>query len=500
MRTKKFFYNSLSTAVLQVFTLIAGLIVPRLMIITYGSEINGLVSSISQFISYFILVEAGLSSAAVYALYKPLAEKNQEKINAIVSAANRFYIIAGFIFVSLVIVFSILYPIFINSEALTPFYIGLLVLILGTSGALDFFTMAKYRVLLTADQKVYILSLASILAITINTIIIVILANLNVNVVLLRFAALFSVFTRTIILHFYVKLNYKEINYKSKPDNQSLNKRWDALFLQTLGVIHVGTPVIIATIFLSLQHVSIYAVFNIVIAGLAGILGIFISGLSASFGDVIAKKELDILQRSYKQFEFMYYMILTFFYSCTFILIMPFINIYTAGVDINYNLPVIGFLITLNALLHNIKTPQGMLIISAGMFKETRWRTTTQGLIAIIVGIIGVQFLGLAGILLGSITSNIYRIIDLLFFVPKHITKINYSYSLLRIIRVLLSVLLIVLIISFIKYHPQNYLQWLFMAIYTGAISLLVIIIINYIFDKKIFISTMKKIATVFKR
>ena len=64
-RTKKFLYNSISTAFYQMVVMIAGFITPRFMLINYGSEINGLVSSINQFITYFNLVEAGLGSAAV---------------------------------------------------------------------------------------------------------------------------------------------------------------------------------------------------------------------------------------------------------------------------------------------------------------------------------------------------------------------------------------------------------------------------------------------------
>ena len=297
-----------------------------------------------------------------------------------------------------------------------------------------------------------------------------------------------------------MKINYRFINYKANPINQALDKRWDALYLQILGVIHQGTPVIIATLFLSLHYVSIYSVFNMVIAGIGGLLGIFISGLSASFGDVIAKKEEKVLQKAYKQFEFTYYMIITFFYSCTFTLIMPFIRLYTAGADINYNLPVIGFLITLNGLAYNLKTPQGMLVISAGMFKETRWRTTTQGLIAVIGGVIGAQFWGLAGILLGSIASNIYRDIDLLFFVPKYITKLNYKYSLIRMIRVFFSVALIVFVSSFIKYQINNYTQWIIMGFCVSIISVTITLLVNFIFDRNLFINSFKRIFSVFKR
>ena len=91
-RTKRFLFNSLTAALLQVFTVAAGFIIPRIILVNYGSEINGLVTSITQFIAYFNLVEAGLAGAAVYALYKPLADKDHKSINAVLSATNKFYI------------------------------------------------------------------------------------------------------------------------------------------------------------------------------------------------------------------------------------------------------------------------------------------------------------------------------------------------------------------------------------------------------------------------
>lgn len=75
-RTKKFTLNSFAAAINQIVIMIVGFITPRVMISTYGSEVNGLVSSLSQFISYISLVEAGIGGAAIYSLYKPLAEKN----------------------------------------------------------------------------------------------------------------------------------------------------------------------------------------------------------------------------------------------------------------------------------------------------------------------------------------------------------------------------------------------------------------------------------------
>ncbi len=488
-RTKKFFYNSLTTAIFQIVLFIAGLITPRIMLKYYGSEVNGLVSSINQFINYFRLVEAGLSGAAIYSLYKPLANKNYDDVNSVVSATRKFYIQSGYIFVALTFVMSIIYPIYIKSDTLLSTEVGILVLILGVNGALDFFTLSKYRVLLTADQKTYVISLSSMVYTIINTIIIVVLGMMQVNIVILRFVALLSIFLRSFILMVYVKRNYKYLDYKAKPNTKALDKRWDALYLQILGVVHTGAPVVILTLVnKDLKLISVYAIFNMVMAGINGVLEIFKSGLSASFGDVIARGETKVLQKSYTEFEYSYYALITIVYSISFIMIMPFIRIYTSGItDINYNVPLLGFLFVLNGLLYNIKTPQGMLVISAGMYKETRVQVTIQGLITVVFGFILAPFIGIYGVLIASIVSNIYRDIDLMFFIPKHVTKLPVINTAKRIFLVLFSTTFIYLPFIMINISTSGYIQWLIYAIIVGIYVCIVVLIISLIFDRKTF-------------
>lgn len=485
-RTKKFMYNTVTTAIYQVVVLLVGLITPRVFLKAYGSEVNGLVTSINQFITYFNLVEAGLAGAAVYALYKPLAEKNYLKINSIVSAAKNFYMKAGYIFVTLVIAMAIIYPIFIKTAVLDHFEVGLLVLVLGVNGVLEFFTLSKYRVLLTADQKTYIISLSSIAYIVLNTIIVIVLANLKVNIVVLKTVAIVAILLRSIILMTYVKRKYKYINYKEKPDNKSMDKRWDALYLQVLTAVQNGAPVILTTIFTSLKEVSVYSIYNMVISGINGVLSIFTSGLSASFGDVIARKEYDTLKKTYSEFEFAYYALITLVYAVSMIMILPFVKIYTEGIqDANYLVPAVAFLITLNGLLYNVKTPQGMLVISAGLYKETRVRTTIQALIIVIGGIILTPLFGLIGVLIASCISNLYRDIDLIFYIPKNVTKLPVMETIKRIILMILNVLLIVVpCIALIDINPDNYLQWAIFAICIVIYAIIIIIINAMIFER----------------
>lgn len=58
MRSRKALKNILSSLFLQFITMICGLILPRAIIGKYGSNVNGLITSITQFLTYITLLES----------------------------------------------------------------------------------------------------------------------------------------------------------------------------------------------------------------------------------------------------------------------------------------------------------------------------------------------------------------------------------------------------------------------------------------------------------
>lgn len=478
---------------MQIVATVVGIILPRVMLSCYGSEINGLISSITQFISYFSLVEAGLANAAIYALFKPIAEKNQEEMNIVLSTTKKMYYFVGYIFILLVLALSLIYPFFVKTNILDKTNIFFLVLAIGCSGAIDFFSLAKYKVLLSADQKSYMISIGTIIYYLINTTIIIVLAKLGMNIAIVKFVALIAVVFRSIILYIYVKKRYGNINYNAKKDKTKLEKRWDALYLQILGAIQQGAPVIILTFFTNLISVSIYSIYNMVLIGINGILSVFISGLSSSFGDIIIRKEQEKLKKTTEEFEYIYYNLLTLVYPISLVMIMPFIKLYTEGItDVNYNIPLVGILFVINGLLYNIKTPQGMLVISAGMYKETKIQTTIQGLIIVVIGIPLTILYGLPGIIIASILSNLYRVIDLLIFIPKRLTKTPIINTLKKQIKIFIIGTLICIIGFNLPLKINNYFEWTFFATILMVISCIILFIYDRIFHndnlKKLFL------------
>ena len=67
--------NMIAALCLQFVTILSGFIIPRQVLVTFGSNVNGLVNSITQFLNYISLIEGGIGSVLMTALYSPLNEK-----------------------------------------------------------------------------------------------------------------------------------------------------------------------------------------------------------------------------------------------------------------------------------------------------------------------------------------------------------------------------------------------------------------------------------------
>lgn len=494
MRTKYFILNSVFSIIEQITIAIVGLLLPRIMINFYGSEINGLVISITQFIGYFKLVEAGISTASIFALFKPIADKNNEEISRIVRSTQDLYTKSGLMFLIGVFILCIFYPWIIKTNQLSYTEISFLVLIIGLIGGLDFFILGKFRVLITADKKQYIISLSSILYTLSNFIIVYLMAENNVNIYTLKAFSILSFIPRVIPLYFYSLKNYKYIFEKSNSLRTSIPNRWDAFYIQILGATQSATPIMLATIFSDLTHVSIFSIYLMVFSSLSGILGIFSSSISSIFGDIIAKKEEYTLLKTYSQFETAYYIIITIVFSVAILSISSFVKIYSNGVtDINYVWPELGVLLGINALLYNLKVPQGMMIMSSGRFRETKIQSTVQVLLIVVFGIFLGYYWGIIGVIIASIISNGYRVIDLLIYVPKHILKTSVDKTILKI---LLSIIIFsssVYLSNILDLSINSLTQWLLYCI--------ILVILYAVFTLCLFfISNKKDITSILKR
>ncbi|MEP9406905.1 polysaccharide transport protein [Peribacillus frigoritolerans] len=500
MRSKKAIYNLIANLTLQIITSIIGIILPKLFIEAYGSNVNGMVSSINQFLRYLSLVEAGLGAASIASLYGPLALKNTSRINEILSASRNLYIKSGYIFAALTIGMALIYPLIIRGE------IGfatssIMVLILAGSGLVEYFIVGKYRVLLIADQKSYVISMIQSFGVLLNAIVAIIFIKAGFNVILTQSAATLVFISRVFFIVKYVKVKYPNLKYNLTPDLSAIDRRWDAFIQQFTNMAILTSPIIIITIFCSLSEVSVYVIYSLIFTGVNMILSAFSNGFVAGFGQIIAKKENDVLRRNFNKYEYIYYILLTWTYTCALLLILPFIEIYTNNIsDTNYIRPIVAILFVVVGVSYNIRIPHSTMINAGGLYRETKFQSIIEASINLISSLILVQFFGIIGVLLGSLISNIYRTPEIILFTSKHITKSRPWKSLFRIIlMVILGGLSALPFIFVFEIEVENIIQWLLMSIIVSVIVMIVILLGNMIFEYAVFKEIIKQIFAILK-
>lgn len=488
-RTVRFVQNMACTAAYQITAMVMGFITPRLMILYYGSEVNGLIVSVTEFLTYFKMVEAGLAAAAIVALYKPLADGDHIAVSGVVSAARQFYQKAGWIFCGITLFFAAAYPFVVpvcdvNGIRMSALSEMLLILAMGLSGALEFFTLSRYRVLLTADQKTYVVSLTSMTSLLLSTALIVALPYLGASATVVRLAASLTILVRSVILSRYVKKHYPEVNPTAPPNKLALSKRWDALYFELTDVFQQGAGVILTSLITrDASILSVYGLYHMVTVGLWGVLKMGTTGIYSIFGNLLVSEDKPAFQRAYRDFECLYHTLCSILFGVAAILIVPFVNLYTHGVeDVNYNVPVMGLLIIAEAVSNHGKMPMDLMISSSGAFREVRRHCVIQVAATVIfgsaLGLWGLQYgvvTSVCGILTGIIISNLIRTGLQLSFVPKHVTGLPWQDSLRRIIRMFVTVAVIAAPCLIFVDPPRRFFSWfmyaVMLALYAGAIA-----------------------------
>lgn len=476
-----------TSLLLQIVTVISGFILPRLILTTYGPSIHGLVTSITQFLQYISLVDGGLNTVIRASLYKPLANKDYEQVSRVLKAAQKFFNKIGKIFILYIILLCIIYPHFIVTE-FNSFYTILLIIILSFGTLLQYFFGISNQLLLQSDQKFYVISLSQIMFIIINLLLTVILIKFDANIHVVKLLSTLIFILRPIFYHYYVIKQYP-INKNIEPDNNALAQRWDGFGQHVAYFINRNIDVTLITIFLGVNEVSVYSIYYMITFGIGSLFTSINSGISASFGNLLATKDKHYAYNSFKVYETLYYQLAVIMYIVTYFRIFSFIDLYTVGVNnIDYIRPAFATIFIFSEFINVIRLPYEMIILAEGHIKQMNIYGILEATINIVISLILVKPFGIVGIAIGTLIATLFRIISFILYLKNNIFN-NYSYS--HLFKLISANISIFILISFImnKFSNDviNYFQWIYQSMMIFIVVFALISIVYYILNIKLY-------------
>lgn len=484
MRNKLLAKNTVASLIAQITTLICGFILPRLFLQHFGSEVNGLVNSIVQFLSVISFLELGVGAVVESSLYKPLAEKDNQQISKVMVSANKFFQRLAQILFIYVLILMLVYPLIANQN-LGFLYTATLIAAISISSFAQYYFGIANALLLNADQRGYIQYNAQTVTVVLNTAVCAVMISMNGTIQMVKLATSLIYLARPLALHFYVKRHY-QIDWKIKYTEEPIKQKWNGVAQHIAAVVLDGTDTIVLTVFSTLSNVSIYSVYFLVIKGVKTLFLSMTNGVQALIGELWAKQELEKLKGFFAWVEWVIHTGTTYVFSCTAALIVPFVQVYTFGInDANYIQPAFAVLLTLANAMHCLRLPYNIMVLAAGHYRQTQKNYIVAAILNILVSILTVKVWGLIGVAIGTLAAMTYQTMWLAVYDSKHFVFWSMKSVIKQFAVDGITAVFIVVISGMLTMHSVTYLSWIMLAIVTALLAVIITAFLNFIMYKE---------------
>ena len=487
--------NIIVSPVTQIVTLLCGFISQGVMLTAFGSETNGAVASITQFLTYVMLLEGGICGVAKAVMYKPLAQNDTYELSKYFCGLKRFFRVVFAIFTIYVLILAISFHKFAEVKCMDWISTAVLVIVISISIFAQKVVGLSYYVLLQASQRTYVSNIITAGSTILNTLLVLVLIRWDCDIIIVKFFSSCVFVLRPILMWLYVKYKFKLIKVRSCKENL-FPQKWAGLGQHLAFCLHSNTDIALLTVFSNLSTVSVYSVYNMITSHIQAITASFADGMEGLFGDMLAKNENENLNRTFDYYETLLSFVSTVLLSTAFVMIIPFVKLYTSAVnDANYIHPVFSLILIVSSLLFCFRIPYNSIVNAAGHFKQTQIAAYGEALINILVSAVLLIKFGLIGVAIGTLVAVLFRFIYYVIYLKRYIMKRRVSLFLKRQTANLISFVLSSAVgMSIVNsYDISNYLKWVVIAVVVVIAVFFVTVCVNSIFYREIVSNIIKK-------
>ena len=463
-----------------------GIIVPRIMIINYGSDANGLLGTVAQLFTYMALLEAGIGQATKNSLYKPLIDKDSNEISYIVSVAIGYYKRISVYYCAGVILIAIIAPFVINTNV-SHLTVAVIVILEGLSGVISFYFCQTASVLFMADGRGYVNNTINFVNKTVINIAKILLAILGINIIILELVCFILAVLRVIIFLDYFKKHYSYINIYAIDKKERLKDRRYYIITELAWTVFSSTDMIVISIFISTSISSVYGVYNMVFLGINTLLNAVYNSINYALGQTYHK---DI--EKYKEFHDNYTSIflgsMTCLMSTAYIMTIPFVKLYTEGIsDVNYLYSsALPLMLSLIQIISWSRYITGNLSGIAGYARITSYISIIEAIVNVSLSIALVKQFGIEGVLFATLIALPIKVIFLTILSEYKILKRNPVRYLIILFSNYVFFFTVVLVSQHLHFNVDNYISFFVYGLVVFVVCSLFGVLFNCLVNRKL--------------
>ncbi len=409
-RVKKSFLNARVNLLFYFITLALSFFSRKVFLDCLGADFVGLTGTLQNLLGFLNLAELGIGASIGYVLYKPLFDKDEGKLNEIISVFGYLYRNVGLVILTAGLVLACFLPLIFEKTVFEFGVIYFAYFAFLTSSLIGYFI--NYRqTLLGADQKNYMVTAYYQTVTIIKTLIQMASAYYTGSYYLwiaieLLFGIVYSVILNKKINKVYPWLKSSVVEGRRKyPENKIIIRKARQMFVHVLaGVGRSQLLPILVYAFTSLKMVAYYGNYMLIITKINLFVNNFLGSTGAGVGNLIAEGNKEKIQQVFWELSSMRFLIAAFLTYTLFHLIDPFIDIWLGN---EYLLDKwVLYIILGNFFISQFRGTNDQFIYGYGLFHDT-WAPVVTLLITVGVAIAGGYYWGLPGVLSGDIASSL---------------------------------------------------------------------------------------------
>ena len=478
--------NVVSSVIYQFVLISLSFILPRLYLENFGSEVNGVLSTIKQIFAYMLLLEAGVGLATTQALYKRMGSKDYKSASAVLSATNAYYIKTGIIYLCIFIIIAFVYS-YVVKTAIDSNILFFIIILNAVPALFSYFVQAKYRILMEVDGRRYVINNSETvlqLASNIGKVLVLLLTD---SLILIQLVYCVIALCQLAFLYVYAKRRYRWLDLKQKPDFDAISQKNSVMVHQLSAMVFNNTDIILISLLCDFKAVSIYSIYSIFFSQMQSFITSVVSGLNFYLGQLF-HTDRNEFNRVFSVYENVYVTSAFIIYTLMAVFLLPLIQIYTSGInDADYTNVYLVILFVIMNLLANGKLPSNNIIEYSGSFQKTRSHAIWEMIINITVSIVAIIYFGICGAIFGTIAALIYRSIMMIYYSNKKVLE-RSSMCTYRIWITNGIVFVFVMAIFFVDtFSNMSFLKLLLNGIIHSIWIVLLYILINFVFNREVF-------------
>ncbi len=397
----------LSKLVIMLFAFATKTLFIRLLGVEYNG-VNGLYSNILAVLS---LSELGVGNVLNYTLYSALHNNDTLKVKSLVRYFRRIYygIALAVSLIGLALVPFLHF--IINSELPINELITYYILFLANSVA-SYFVIYKTTVIV-ADQNNYISSICEIattIIMYVAQIIYLLIFNDYLGYLIIQVSC---TVLKNVMLNFITNKKYSYLKILNNDNGELLqedkNRIVDniksAFIYKVAAVILNNTDNILISIIVGTVYVGYYSNYYMVVSYITLFVGIFITGVTASLGNLNSENNSDASYRMFNILSLIFSFIGTVSACCLINCFQSFVKIWIGQQNVmNFSWVLV---IVLNLYLNILMNPIWMFRETMGLFKQVRFIMLATAVLNIILSIILGNLFGVPGILAATLIAKL---------------------------------------------------------------------------------------------